>query len=904
MSLQPGTRVGVYEVAGFIGAGGMGEVYRARDTRLARDVAIKLLPLELASDPERLARFDREAQLLASLNHPHIAQIYGLDESSDRRALVMELVEGPTLADVIAAGKLEVSEALRIARQIALALEAAHDRGITHRDLKPANIKLTADGSVKVLDFGLAKLTAPGSSPQATTHGLSASPTLTSPALATGVGVVLGTAAYMSPEQAKGRPVDKRADIWAFGCVLYEMLTGRRAFEGEDVSDTMAAILRADPDWSLVPASVSPAVRQYLRRCLAKDPAQRVRDIGDVGLAIEGAFDVPTEGQQGFASARPRGWKRVVLVASGIAGVAVAAAWLGAAGARLLSSPAPAAVTRLIAPVNGVSLASSQGDGDVAVAPDGSRFAFLNIEQGSLRLYVRALDQPNPVRLDVGGGPRFPFFSPDGAWIGFFDVNTLKRVSVNGGPPITITAVKGIGRGATWSSDGTIVFATSDSTGLMRVPASGGQPAVLTTPAQGEDHVFPEFLPGGKAVILTVSRANLAPSSHQIALLDLGSGTVRILIPGASQARYAGSGHLVYGLDGTLRAVRFDLATLSIRGNGFPVVSRVVTKPTGAANFALASNGILVYEEGDPATSADRTPVWVDRQGHEEPVPGAPKRSYVYPRISPDGRHVAFDIRDQQNDIWNFDLARQALSRLTFDPGFNRGVAWTSDSARIAFSSEVDGGESVYWQPVDQSAPPERLTTASSDRPRVPYGFSRDNKMLLFGEPGQPPFDLLAVDMASRKVVPLLNASFSESNGEVSPDGRWLLYQSDESGSQEIYVRPFPNVRSGARAQVSTGGGTRPAWNPNGREVFYQRGDGAMMAATVDSPPGSSAFSVGTPTMLFTGQYYAVQAGRSYDVSPDGRRFLMLKNNTSQAASPTQLWVVQNWFQELERLVP
>jgi serine/threonine-protein kinase len=597
MSLQPGTRVGTYEISGFIGAGGMGEVYRARDTRLARDVAIKLLPPDLASDEERLARFDREAQLLAALNHPHIAQIYGLEDSSDRRALVMELVEGPTLADVIAGGPLEVPEALRIARQIAQALEAAHDRGITHRDLKPANIKLTADGSVKVLDFGLAKLTAPGSSHYPTTHGLSASPTLTSPALVTGIGVVLGTAAYMSPEQAKGRPVDKRADIWAFGCVLYEMLTGRRAFEGEDVSDTMAAILRADPDWSVVPASVPPAVRQYLRRCLARDPTQRVRDIGDVGLAIEGAFDLPTEGQQALASARPHGWKRIVWVASGITGVAIAAALLGAVGGRMLSRSAPAAVTRLLAlPPIGVPLAPSKGDGDFAVAPDGSRFAFLNVEQGSLRLYVRALDQPNPVRLDAGASPRFPFFSPDGAWVGFFDVNALKRISVNGGQPIRITAVKGVGRGATWDSDGTIVFATTDSTGLMRVSAGGGQPAVLTTPAQGQDHVFPEFLPGGRAVLFTVRATALPPSSYQIGLLDLASGSVRMLIPGASHARYATSGHLVYGSDGTLRAVRFDLATLSIRGNACPVVPRVVTKPaTGVANFALASNGVLDY---------------------------------------------------------------------------------------------------------------------------------------------------------------------------------------------------------------------------------------------------------------------------------------------------------------------
>jgi serine/threonine-protein kinase len=916
MSLQPGTRIGTYEIASLLGAGGMGEVYRAHDIRLGRDVAIKILPAGFASDQERLARFEREAQALASLNHPHIAQIYGLEESGAVRALVMELVEGPTLADLIARGSeapptrdagprggLDPPEALRIGRQIALALETAHSRGITHRDLKPSNIKVSSDGSVKVLDFGLAKLSpASDSSLQRSAVDLSASPTLTSPVLATGVGVILGTASYMSPEQARGKPVDKRADIWAFGCVLYEMVTGRRVFDGEDVSDTLANVLRGEPDWSLVPAGVPPTVRQYLKRCLSRDPSQRVHDIGDVRLALEGAFDVPVE-SAAPAAQEPGEQRRAAKAALYAVGVVLAAA-LGAAGMRLLTPTGPLAIVRLdVTLPNGASITPTGGDADVAVSPDGSRIAFVNIEQGSLRLYIRGLDQLNVVRLDGLGSPRFPFFSPDGAWVAFFDGGALKRVSANGGSPVTITAIKGIGRGGTWSTNGTIVFATTDVTGLMRVSATGGEPTALTTPGQYEDHILPEFLPGDKAVLFSAWSMAQPTSGTQIAVLNLDSGAVTNLLPGAGHVHYASSGHLVYGSAGTLRAVGFDLDTLSIRGNPVPVVERVVTKALGPSNFALASNGTLVYEAGDPTSSADRTLVWVDRDGREEPLP-VPKRGYVYPRISPDGKRVALDIRDQQNDIWIWDFARQNLSRLTFDPGLNRAVVWTPDSRRVVFSAEQEGRESLFWQAPDRSGSPEQLTTTTPDRPQGPLSFSPDGRLLVFGEPGQPPFDLYTLDLNSdRKVSPLLNASYSEHNGEISPDGRWLAYQSDESGSSEIYVRPFPNV-AGGRSQISSGGGTRPVWARNGRELFYLGIDGAMMSVSIDSSVGSGTFSAGTPQLLFPGpSYYLVQAGRSYDVSADGR-FLMIKNTTPRAVSAPQLIVVLNWVEELKQRVP
>lgn len=882
----------------------MGEVYRARDTRLGRDVAIKILPVGFASDLERLARFEREARALASLNHPHIAQIYGVEQSGETPALVMELVEGPTLAELIARGPMEPPEALRLARQIALALESAHQRGITHRDLKPSNIKVSADGAVKVLDFGLAKLSAkPESSHTSPLADLSASPTLTSPALATGVGTILGTAAYMSPEQAKGKSADKRSDVWAFGCVLYEMLTGRRAFDGEDVSDALAAILRGEPDWVLLPPELSPVVATYLRRCFEKQPDQRVQDIGDMRLALEGAFDVPVAPVAASTSRVERTWKHTLAMAGAVAGVVVIGALLGGTAVRMLSVSAPQSVIRLaVVPPNGIPIIPSQADADIAVSPDGSRVAFVNVEQGTLRLYVRALDQLNAVRLDSGGPARFPFFSPDGAWIGFFDGNVLKKISVNGGSALSIATTKGSGLGATWGGNDTIVFATTDSTGLMRVSAGGGEPVPVTTPGQGEDHILPHFLPGGHAVLFTVRPQASPVSGNQIALLNLDSGAVSTLLRGVSQANYAATGHLVFGSDGALRAVRFDLNSLSVRGSPVQVVDRVITKPLGATNFAIASNGTLVYEAGDPTASADRALVWVDRNGKEEPLP-AEKRSYVYPRISPDGKHVALDIRDQQNDIWIWDFARRTLSRLTFDPGLNRAVVWTPDSRRVIFSAERGGRESLFWQAADRSGSPEQLATTTPDRPQGPLSISPDGKVLVFGEPGQPPFDLYTLSMDSdRTVAPLLNESYSEHNGEISPDGRWLVYQSDESGSSEIYVRPFPNVTAAGRSQVSSGGGTRPAWSRDGRELYYLGLDGAMMAVPVDSSTSREAFSAGRPTVLFSTPYYVVQAGRSYDVAGDGR-FLMIKNTTPQAAAP-QLVVILNWFEELKRLLP
>jgi serine/threonine-protein kinase len=658
--LEAGTMVGPYRIDRLIGAGGMGEVYRAHDAMLGRDVAIKVLPYAFTSDPEHLARFKREARLLAALNHPHIGAIYGYEESEGVYALVLELVEGPTLADRLTTGPLPVKEALELAQQIAEALEAAHEHGIVHRDLKPANIKVRADGTVKVLDFGLAKALDP--SPSAT--DVSQSPTITSPA-ATRMGMVMGTAAYMSPEQAHGKAVDKRADIWAFGCVLYEMLTGRRAFEGESVSDTLAAVFRGQPDWTALPYETPSPIRALLRRCLDRDPRERIADLGAALFLIKeyGTLEAgPVEGEPARATRR-----RVAVV--GAAALLVGAAAAGT-GVWIATRPdAPPLVTRTIVTTSDAAALNLQGDAsNVAITPDGTRVVY----GGTNQLIVRALDRLDPTVLGGIGAPRTIFMAPDGQWVGFFDGNaSLKKVPITGGPAVTLAATDGTApRGATWSEDGTIIYATQTrATGLHRISSAGGTPAVLTKPdhARGEaDHFWPEFLPGGQRVLFTITASSGVSDNAQVAVLDLRTGTYKTVIRGGQHAHYVSTGHLVYGAADTLRAVPFDLGRLEVTGPPVPIIESVVTTSDGGLEMALAVTGTLVYVPGrDIATQ--RLLVWVDRMGREEPVATQP-RAYIYPRIAPDGSRVAVDISDRERDIWIWDIARETLTRLTFNP--------------------------------------------------------------------------------------------------------------------------------------------------------------------------------------------------------------------------------------------
>jgi serine/threonine-protein kinase len=901
MALTVGTRIGAYEIIGTLGAGGMGEVYRARDTRLKREVAVKILPESFASEPDRLVRFQREAEVLASLNHPNIAAIYGLEESDGTRALVMELVDGPTLADRIAQGPIPVDEALLLAKQIAEAVEAAHEQGIIHRDLKPANIKVRPDGTVKILDFGLAKALEPTG---AMSPNVSESPTITSPAMMTGVGVLLGTAAYMSPEQARGRPADKRSDVWSFGCVLYEMLTGRRAFEGEDTSETLAFVLTKEPDWRRLPPSLHPSVKTLLRRCLERDRRNRV---GDISTALYVLSDASTLGVQITSSRDTKGigaatWRRLfpAVAAAGAALLAGTAVWW-------TTRPAPSRLARTEIGTFGATLIMQGSDRDVALVPDGSRLIY----RGDDQLFVRAIDRLEPERLSGLGNPRSPFVSPDGQWIGYFDGNTtLKKVSITGGPAVTIARTDGIGsRGAAWSADGMIYFATNATdTGIHRVSADGGEPMVLTKPnhENGEqDHLWPELLPGSQTVLFTIT-ATVALENAQIAVLDLATGTYKVVVRGGSHGHYVPTGHLVYSAGGSIRAVGFDLRRMEATGTAVPVLDGVMTFGNGGVNASFAENGTMVYVRGESATST-RTPrsvVWVDRQGREEPV-NVGVRAFVGTRLSPAEPLALFQIADEDNDIWTLDFGRRALTRQTFELAEDETPVWSPDGKWIAWASIDQGASTIFRRRADGTGAAEALWRAPSTQVHTHVSdWTPDGRTLLIsrvGAPESPRADVavLPVDGPERNPKPLLRSAFNMDEARLSPDGRWLAYRSNESGREQVYVQAYPSLEG--KWQISTAGGAEPVWSRKGDELFY-RGEGSLMAVGVS---GSASFSASTPRKIFDDPYF-VNGGRAgYDVSADGQRFLMVKNlDQDKPVAPPQIILVQNWFEELKRLVP
>ena len=911
LSLTSGKRLGVYDITAQIGEGGMGRVYRATDTRLKRQVALKVLPDSFASDPDRLARFQREAQVLASLNHPNIAHIHGLEDSGGVRALVMELVEGEDLAQRLTRGPIPIDEALRLANQIAGALEAAHEQGIIHRDLKPANIKVREDGTVKVLDFGLAKAMDPHASSSAA-PALADSPTITNAAAMTAAGIILGTAAYMSPEQARGKVVDKRTDLWAFGCLLYEMLTGLRPFGGDDVADTIAAVVRADPDWSRLPADTPAAIRRLLRRCLEKERVRRLADAADARLELDEALH-PTAGDAYADPVGPparravhTGWQRALpWVSTGVLAAVLAVAFVLWALWRVVP---PTRVTRTTVGTPDSAALNINGYGNLALSPDGANIVFVG--NGGTQLFVRPLDTLEPVLIVSGRSVRGPLFvSPNSQWVGFSSDNALMKVRITGGPPVTLTTVDSISRGATWGPDNTIIFATGNpATGLQRVSAEGGTPEVLTQPdhAQDEgDHVWPEMLPGGGAVLFTITSRTGGLDKAQIAVRDLRTGTHKILLRGGSHARYVASGHLVYVAAGTLRAIPFDLNRLEAHGTAVPVVPRLVTSNTGTAECAVATDGTLVYMDMPGLVAANaRTLVWVDRNGKERPIP-APPRAYQQPRLSPDGKRVALWISDQEDDIWVWGMGQTLLARLTVDPGMDRFPVWTRDGQRIVFTSNRDSAAlNLWWQAADGSGEAERLTTNNNSQ--FPTGTTPDGHVVFFEAGPTTGLDLLQVALGgTHQVTPLQQTKFDEKNGAVSPDGRWLAYDSNRSGSFEIYVRPFPN--GGSQVQVSTAGGTRPLWAANGKELFYVgAGNSAELSLwQVPVQVSGATWNVGAPMKLFTGHYLSAgTSGRTYDVSPDGQQFLMIKAAGTDGSLAPSLIVVQHWDEELKRLVP
>jgi eukaryotic-like serine/threonine-protein kinase len=893
-----GKTLGNFDITSQLGKGGMGEVYQAKDRKLGRDVAIKVLPEEFAWNTDRVARFQREAKLLASLNHPNIAAIYGLEESGGTNFLVLELVEGETLADQIKRGPIPVEESLKLALQVAEALEAAHEKGVIHRDLKPANIKVTPDGKVKVLDFGLAKAFA---GEQADLN-LSNSPTLSN--AATQQGVILGTAAYMSPEQARGKSVDKRADIWAFGCVLFEMLTGRTAFSGKDVTDILAAVIRSEPGWNSLPANLHERLREVLERCLKKELRDRYHDISDVRVDIQKALTDPSGVLvQPVTIAEPRKTFRMMLpwiAATAILSVIIA----GVAGWILKPTPKsePRQVTRFEHyPAEDQQLINSAYP-VLAVSPDGRQFVY-STTKGLCR---RSLDELDTRLISSAAeNPLNPFFSPDGQWVGYLSManGKLKKVAISGGAPVVLCEVGNV-IGASWNSDNTIVYSQSGK-GIMRVSAGGGTPETLI----GEEKELlyqPRLLPDGKSVLFTLG----TNEGYKIVVQSLESREQKVRFKGDA-AWYLPTGHIVYALENNLFAVPFNLDTLQATGTSVQMVEGVFRAgPLYAPQYAISTSGTLIYvPTAITAASQGRTLVWVDGNGKEEPLAAAPSDTYRAFRISPDGTRVALTVNTgSKSDIWIWDLVREARTRLTFNEGSEYPL-WTLDGKRIVFSLSRGGmvlGD-VYWKAADGTGEEEKLGTVPN-RSLYPWSWSSDGKTLVLMDQtlrGEAAGSYLGSHIGAlsiegdRKWKPLLQEKLYEAHPQISPNGRWMAYVSNESGKGEVYVRPFPEVGKG-KWQVSTGGGADPLWSPDGRELFYRTLD-SVFAVDVQTEP---TFKNGKPKPLFQGAYF-VDAGHTWDLGPDGKRFLMMKvSEPTPAEAPRKINIVVNWTEELKQRVP
>ena len=877
MTLSAGTRLGHYDVTALLGEGGMGQVWQATDTQLGRQVALKILPDAFAADPDRLARFTREAQILASLNHPNIAAIYGIEEAEGTRALVLELVEGPTLADRISKGPIPLDEALPIAKQIAEALEAAHEAGVIHRDLKPANIKVREDGTVKVLDFGLAKALDP--SPDADP---SQSPTLT--AAATQMGVIMGTAAYMSPEQARGKRLDRRSDIWAFGCVLFEMLTGQRAFESEDVSLTLADVMRAEPAWGRLPQELPPVLGTFLERCLEKDARRRVRDIGDVRLAMEGAFEQADRGRNEVGSRVT--WQRPLPLVVAAGGLVLVGALLGRSvigtGSRGLAPPVRLTVALPGSDVlaNATLDAVRGGYPTVSLSPDGRMLVYAAVSDGVQQLYRRPLGQLTSTAIPGTEGASRSFFSPDGESIGFVVGRTLKKTSIDGGDPLVVAETRDGITGASWGPDDTIIVSTSGSSPLSRMSASGGDVEEFTKLGADIGHLNPQFLPGGRGVLF-----NSRNTPRTVFLFSTETGEQTPLTEGL-YPQYVSTGHLIFARGTSLWAMPFDLDGLVVTGEAVRLLDGIV----GPAS--VSRDGTLAYLAGAPPVVRL---VWVDRDGEEEATAGIKPGLYSDLVLSPDGGRIALSVASElaaPENIWVFDITRRALTQITTGPGASIWPLWSPDGDEIVFSARRDGdpNRNIFRRAADGTGVDERLTT--SPLSPFPWGWSSDETMLVImanlGVDTGP--DILATSLDTGKEVPIVETPFRDMSPDISPDGGWIAYTS----GGEVYVSPFPDA-SEFRRRASTNGGRVPKWSSDGRTLFYRAGD-AVMAVSIETEP---SLTVGAPDVFTVGEYVELNSRKDWDVAPDGR-FLMMKESL---AAPS-ITVVLNWTQELLERVP
>ena len=883
VSLAVGSRVGPYEVVSIIGSGGMGVVYRAHDSRLGRDVAIK-------TSSERFSeRFEREARAVAALNHPNICTLHDVGPNY----LVMELVEGDTLADVLAqrgSKGFPLDEALGIARQIAAALEAAHEKGIVHRDLKPGNIKLTGDGVVKVLDFGLAKIgPAPDSSIGSDQNRLTQSPTIG----ATQVGVIMGTAAYMSPEQARGRAVDKRADIWAFGVVLYEMLTGKRPFEGEDVSTIIAAVIQSEPQWDDVPARV----QRVIRKCLEQDPRRRLRDIGDAWeLVEETAESRPASSRFAFA-----GW----VAAGAIAVLAVFALWAPWRDAAVTSDRP---LVRLEVELGSDIMLPALRDptpSSVAISPDGARLVYVaTVAGGTTKLLMRRFDQSTATELAGTDGARSPLFSPDGRWVLFWDGNRVKKISVDGGAAVPVLEI-GIFAGATWLDDGDLIVGSGLTAGLVRAPAAGGAATTLVKLADGEMfHGTPQVLPGGRRALVTVYGTPPNFDRATIDVISLSDGSRKTIARGGTSARYLPSGHVVYMNRNTMFAVAFDAETLETRGGAVPVLNDVAYDPAaGLGQFDISRDGTLVYRSGSASGDAPSIVQSVDEKGVVQPLYPKPSIHSSPPRIAPDGKKLAMVVREGAGqDVWLYDTQRGASTRLTFSEAAFASPMWSPDGRFLVFGSI---GAGLFWARADGGGRVEQLLPSASKAIVFPMTFTSDGSRLVYYEvEGTPQIWTVPIDLTdgvkAGNPERYLTSRFADILPTFSPDSRWIAYQSNEAGREEIYVRPFPLPASGqgGKWQISTTGGRSPHWSPNGREILYQSEDQIM---SVEYTVQGNTFVPGKPRVWLA----KFGSTAPFDMAPDGKHIVFLAPTAGgNVRSEHSVIFVQNFFDELRRRVP
>jgi Tol biopolymer transport system component/predicted Ser/Thr protein kinase len=892
MPILPGKRLGPYEILSAIGAGGMGEVYKARDTRLDRTVAIKVLPTHLAGRTELRERFEREAKTIASLNHPHICTLFDTGHQDEIDFLVMEYLEGETLAQRLKKGALPIQQVLQYAVEIADALDKAHRKGITHRDLKPGNIMLTKSGT-KLLDFGLAKLT------QEAAPAIPDSQLPTLKSAITGEGTILGTLQYMAPEQVEAKEVDARTDIFAFGAVVYEMATGKKAFEGKTSASVMAKILEAEPPsmTSLQPMT-PPQLDRVVKTCLAKEPDERWQTASDLCRELKWISDGGSQAAFPVPSASEPAWKkRLVWVA---AFAIVIAAAVGVALYMRRSTPAAIRAVRFtVGPPEKAEFGPNPGF--LSVSPDGTKLAFVaTTGPGSGQLWIRALDSPTAQALPGTEGASQPFWSPDSQFIGFFARGSLKKIAVSGEPAQTLTEAQSSNTpgasttGGAWSREGVILFtANITSSAISRVPASGGAASPVTTLDASRLELaqsWPRFLPDGKHFLYTTFATGTGARGIYAASLE--SKDRKLILNSPSNAIYVLPGYLLFVRQGTLMAQPFDADRLQLTGEAVPIAEGLqVSQTTGSASFTASDNGVLAYRTGTAAAAL--TLVWVSRNGTEQRL-SAPAHNYTLPRLSPDGQRVAIAIEEAESQIWLYDLSRDTLTRLTFTGTANVDPLWTPDGKRIVFKGN---GNRLFWQPADGSGGAEELTSADLSANNAPDSWSPDGQELALTE-DRATRNIWIMPLKDRKPRPFVVSPSYETAPRFSPDGHWIAYASNESGRYEIFVRPYPGP--GGKWQISTDGGTEPVWNPKGRELFYRNGQ-KLMALDYSAQP---AFSAGKPRMLFEGPYLTTARSiPDYDVSPDGQRFLMLRA-PDQAQAPAQISVVLNWLEELKQKVP